>query len=64
MNLPDLKHSLIDTNLTQKEKIDYIKARCYIAACIHYGHIDNDIELEVSTNTLNNLNEKIQGDIQ
>lgn len=61
MTLPKIEHNLIDTNLTFSEKIDYLRARCYVSACLHYGFIDNDPELSLSINTLNKLNRKING---
>lgn len=59
MILPKIEHDLMNTNLTQQEKIAYIKARCVVSAALHSpGEVCNDDQLN-ALDTLYELNNKI-----
>lgn len=61
MSLPKIEHNLLNTSLTTYEKLEYIKARSVISACLHAesGSCIFDKEKE-AISTLNRLNEKME----
>jgi len=62
MSLPKINHKLNETNLNITEKIDYIKARCLLSACLNAetGSLIYNKESE-AISTLITLNNKIRG---
>jgi len=61
MSLPKIEHNLFGVNLSTTEKLEYMKARCLISACLNAesGSVVFEQEKE-AINTINRLNEKMR----
>jgi hypothetical protein len=63
MPLPKIEHNLFGVNLSVTEKIEYMKARCLISACLNAESDSVVFEQEKEAiDTIKRLNKKIWKD--
>ena len=60
LKLPVIEHTLIHTNLTLEEKVEYIRARDLISQFLHIG--ETAPEFFAAIRQIHALNDKIEGD--